>query len=166
MAYIMNTKLRATDNFQECYAIPQLGLIPGAKKEKKYFKAVDRWILSLRDRNKRKFAKEEALELSSVAVKMSAERNALNAMYLVGCNLKEGALSVCEAIQKKLNCEELQIHILNNILYDAQAMSDLEKARGVVLVEKAESTLYDEVIKELELLKRQKIKVLGGIMVE
>lgn len=37
---------------------------------------------------------------------------------------------------------------------------------GVVMVEKAGSTLYNEVANELALLKRQDITVLGGIIVE
>ena len=38
--------------------------------------------------------------------------------------------------------------------------------KGVVLVEKADSTLYAEVARELELLRRQDIAILGGIIVE
>ena len=38
--------------------------------------------------------------------------------------------------------------------------------QGAVLVEKAGSTLYNEVVSELELLKRQDVRVLGGIIVE
>lgn len=42
----------------------------------------------------------------------------------------------------------------------------MDAMQGVVLVEKAGSTLYNEVVGELELLKRQDITVLGGIIVE
>lgn len=44
--------------------------------------------------------------------------------------------------------------------------SRLHEEKGVVLVEKASSTWYNEVTKEIELLKRQDIAVLGGIVVE
>lgn len=55
--------------------------------------------------------------------------------------------------------------ILNNILYDAAALKGLKSARGVVLVETAGSTLYTEINQELELLKRENIEILGGILV-
>ena len=45
-------------------------------------------------------------------------------------------------------------------------MEKLGTAKGAVLVEKAGSTLYNEITGELELLKRQEIVVLGGITVE
>lgn len=171
MIYILNTRIRITDNLQQLYEIPQLGQISGNKEEKKRFIFIDKWILSLRNRNKRKFTKEEAVKLASVAVKMAAERNSVNSVYLIGCDLKEQALAVCEQIkesldQSGLNRGSLQVNILSNVLYDAQAMSNLENAQGVVLVEQAGSTLYDEISQELQLLNRQGIKALGGIIVE
>lgn len=171
MVYVLNTRIRITDNLQQLYEIPQLGQISGKKEEKKLFIFIDKWILSLKNRNKRKFTREEAVKLAAVAVKMSAERNSLSSVYLIGCDLKEQALAVCEQVKERLEQSSpdqgsLQIHILSNVLYDAQAMSNLENAQGVVLVEQAGSTLYDEISQELQLLNRQGIKALGGIVVE
>lgn len=52
------------------------------------------------------------------------------------------------------------------MLYDTAAMEQLNTMKGVVLVEKAGSTLYEEIAKELELLARQGITVLGSVVVE
>lgn len=49
---------------------------------------------------------------------------------------------------------EIQKNQNSNVLSDA------------VLVEKAGSTMYDEVAKELELMERYNINVLGGILAE
>ena len=62
--------------------------------------------------------------------------------------------------------EGLSVTILNNVLYDAEAMEKVSAGQGAVLVEKAGSTLYNEIVAELELLKRLEIPVLGGITVE
>ena len=62
--------------------------------------------------------------------------------------------------------EGITVTILNNVLYDAEAMEKLGTVKGAVLVEKAGSTLYNEITGELELLRRQEIMVLGGITVE
>lgn len=164
--YILNTKLRYTDNLQEIYGVPQFGLIPGQDNKKNPFGFVDEWILAMRNRNKRKFSKDEAVNLVTVAVKMSAEREKLSTVYLVGCNLKERAMEVCEQIKDGLYTDNIQVDVLNNVIYDAHAMSKLENAQGVILVETVQSTLYDEICQELELLKRQDVKVLGGVIVE
>ncbi len=166
MVYILNGKLRASDNLQDIYNIPQLGQIKGALAKKKLFGFVDNWIISLRDYNKRKFTQKEAIELATAAVKIAASKEGLDAVYMVGCDLKANALEVCEQMKAQLSKENICTEVLNNVLYDAQAMSDLEHAKGVVLLETVGSTLYSEIAQELELLKRQGIHVLGGILVE
>lgn len=166
MKYVLNTKLRATDDLQEIYNIPQLGTIPNRVFSKKPFAFIDEWILSLRDRNKRKFTREEALELAAVAAKMTIRKEAFTFVSLAGCDLKERSLAVCEEIKKSFDNDNIHINILNNVLYDAQVMNELEGTQGVILVERAGSTFYSEIVQELELLKRQGIKVLGGIVVE
>lgn len=165
LMYIFNTKIRATDSFQELYDIPQLGVIPETMGKKKVLDVVDRWIKSLRDRNKRQFTPEEALELATVAAKMATGKEALQEIALVGCGLKGNSLDVCEKIKARLKEENIQVNILNNVLYDAQTMEELDGEKGVILIEGAGATLYNEIAEELELLKRQDIKVLGGILV-
>lgn len=164
--YVLNPKIRITDNLQQLYTVPQLGLIPAHDDKKKIFGFVDRWIKSLRNWSKRKFAYEEAFRLASVAVKMAAQRNELTSVYLLGCDLKGQTMIVCEKIRDDLGKDNIQTVILNNILYDAVALNSLKSARGVVLVEAVGATLYTEIEQELELLKRENIEVLGGILVE
>ena len=164
--YVLNGKLRITDNLQTIYSIPQLAIISRSEENNKFLGFVDEWIIALRDRNKRKFNRDEAIALAATTVKMSAEKDALRNIYLAGCDLNDQALSVCDQMKSILSNDGITVEILNNILYDAQNMSKLQDAQGVVLVEKAGSTLYTEIEQELELLKRQNIKVFGGIIVE
>lgn len=166
LVYIFNTKVRATDSMQELYGLPQLGMIPAAAGKKKVLSVVDKWIVSLRDRNKRQFTPEEALELAAVAAKMAAGKEGLQEICLMGCGLKERSLEVCGKIKARLEEEGIHTVILNNVLYDAQMLGELEGVKGAVLVESAGSTLYNEIAEELELLTRQGIKTLGGILVE
>ena len=97
---------------------------------------------------------------------MSAGKEAIEKICLIGCGVKEGSLNVCEEIKHRLAKDNIQVDILNNVLYDAKMMEELESAKGVILLESIGSTLYNEIAAELEILKRQKIKVLGGILVE
>lgn len=166
ITYILNTKIRITDNLQELYEIPQLGMIPIKKNTKKLFGFIDGWILSLQNYGKRCFTFEESLGLATIATKISIEKEMFQEIYLIGCGLKERSLDICEEIKSRLSKDNIQVTILNNVLYDAQMMSKLGNAKGAVLIETAGSTLYNEIFDELEFLKRQGIKVLGGILVE
>lgn len=165
LEYIFNTKIRATDSMQELYGLPQLGIIPAKTGKKKVLDTVDKWIISIQNRNKRQFTSEEALELAIVAAKMAAGKELLQNVCLMGCGMKEYSLEICEKIKARLDEEGIRTAILNNVLYDAQMLEDLEDAKGAILVENAGSTLYSEIAEELEVLKRQGIKALGGIVV-
>lgn len=77
-----------------------------------------------------------------------------------------GAGTVCGELKERLEKENINIRVLDNVLYDAAAMQEFGDAKCVVLAEKAMSTTYDEVARELELISRQDTIVLGGIIVE
>ena len=163
MVYIFNTKLRVSDELQSIYGIPQIGLVV-RESDRKVF--LDKWVDSLRNYGKRKFTAEQSMELAFAAVKIAAVKNGLNNICLMGCNLSAGADKVCESLKAALEKEQISVSVLDNVLYDAEAMEKMDAMQGAVLVEKAGSTLYNEMVGELELLKRQDIKVLGGIIVE
>lgn len=164
MVYIFNTKLRESDELQSIYGIPQIGLVIRESGRKKVF--LDKWVDSLRHYGKRKFTAEQSMELAFAAVKITAVKNGLNDICLMGCNMSAGADKVCESLKAALEKEQISVSVLDNVLYDAEAMEKMDAMQGAVLVEKAGSTLYNEVAGELELLKRQDITVLGGIIVE
>lgn len=84
----------------------------------------------------------------------------------MGCNLSAGAGNVCEKLKVALEKAGIDVIVLDNVLYNAESMEKMDAVTGVVLVEKAGSTLYNEIANELALLKRQDITVLGGIVVE
>ena len=163
LIYIFNSKIRVSDELQTLYHIPQIGVV--VRDSGKQF-VFDKWIDDLRHYGKRKFNAEQSMELVFAAVKIAAAKNRLNSICLMGCNLDAGAGKVCETLKTALEKEQLNVTILDNVLYNAEAMEKVDAMTGVVLVEKAGSTLYNEIAGELELLKRQEIAVLGGIIVE
>ena len=163
LVYIFNTKVRASDELQRLYNIPQIGLVVRESKRKLL---LDRWADSLRNYGKRKFSVEQSMELAFAAVKIATVKNGVNNICLMGCNMSAGSDQVCESLKAALEKEQINVTLLDNVLYDAEAMEQMNAMQGAVLVEKAGSTLYNEVTSELELLKSQGITVLGGIIVE
>ena len=163
MGYIFNSRIRVNDELQDLYGIPQIGLVVKDSKKKLF---LDKWINNLRHYGKREFTAEQSMELAFAALKIVAVKNGLNSVCLLGCNLGAGADKVCEGLKAALEKEGITVTILNNVLSDAEALENLGTAQGAVLVEKAGSTLYNEITGELELLRRQEIVVLGGITVE
>lgn len=163
ISYIFNTKIRVSDELQKLYGIPQMGVIINESRKKNF---LDRWVDSLRHYGKRKFTSEQSMELAFVAVKIAVIKEGLKNICLIGCNMSAGADRVCESLKTALEKEQIKVTVLDNVLYDAETMEQLNAMQGAVLVEKAGSTLYNEITRELELLKRQEITMLGGVIVE
>lgn len=166
LKYILSVRVRATDDVAAIYGVPELGVIPVERESKKIFAFLDDWFLKLRCWNKRRFAVDEAIGLAAVAVKMAVKKEDLNEICCMGCNLKANAVKTANAIQNILKDTGISMKILNNVLYDQEAMEQLLSVKGAFLLERAEETLYDEINREIELLRRQGIKVLGIVVVE
>ncbi|MCM1305379.1 MAG: hypothetical protein NC306_14930 [Butyrivibrio sp.] len=167
LKYILNTRIRAADDIAVMYEVPGLGVIPAERENRKrLFAFADNWILKLRDRNKRIFTVEEAIGLAAVAVKMAAKKEDLKQICCIGCNLKENTAEIAEKIKNILKDADISVEVLNNVLYDQEAMELLLSVKGVFLLEKAGETLYSEIGREMELLCRQEIRVLGIIVAE
>ena len=164
--FIYIAKLQVTDDVNAIYGVPELGVIPKDRNIKKIFGFVDQWILKLRYRNKRKFAPEKAIGLAAAAVKIAAKKEGLDEICCIGCDMQDQALKAADVIQAALKEENISLRVINNVLYDQEAMEQLLSAKGAFLLEKAEGTLYNEVESELEILRRQDIKVLGIIVLE
>lgn len=163
-AYSFRAKVADNDDFMELYGIGQLGRILTQPK-KRFFGSVDAWILSKRDRKRRKFSLEETIQLASVAIQMAVGSKSADAVSLVCCGLQKEDLEICAQMKDRLENENVKTSILNNVLYDAGTMRELENAKTVVLVARSGSTFYDELTKEMEFLSQEEIPVLGGIVI-
>ncbi len=163
--YVLDDKLRITDQMEILYDIPQLGQIPNNEKIKHKFDFVDVKICALRCRNQYSITYGEAINLVSVVIKLTAKREMVTKICLIGSKLHEQAMNVCKQIAEILR-DDLEIQILDNVLYNVETMMKLEDIEGAILVEKVASSTCPEIAEEIKLLERQQIKILGGIVVE
>lgn len=166
LQYIMNNRLRSLDSMAEIYKVPQLGSIPQAMEKKRFMGIIDKWLVNLRNRGRRIFTPQEALVLAATAVKIAAQKHDTSQVAVIGCDIKGATLSYVQQLKENLAKDGVDLTLLNNILYDAEAMECLAGTHAAILLETCGSTLYTEVEQELELLMRQEIVILGGILVE
>lgn len=164
--YVLGDKLQAADLLDELYGIPQLGCIPEEGSKKRLFGFMDQWILALRYRNRRKLSQAEALKLTAAMVKMAAQREQTNEICFIGCGIEGNTLRICWQLRDMLEKENLAVHVLGDMLYNVEGMEKIRAAKGVVLVETEGVSLYAEIAREIEMLKRQGAGVIGGIIVE
>lgn len=166
LTYLLDDKLCANDDFDEMYGIPTFGVISNVSIKKRFLSSIDKKILMLRNRHKRKFTEEEAKDLTTVAIRMAMKKAGNSRVSFVGCNINKKMGRVCNDMKEMLEEAAIQVDFLDNILYNAEELEKLSDIQCAVIVEKIGDTMYGEVERELELLKRYNINVLGGVLVE
>lgn len=164
--YIFNEKLRRADDLNLLCGIPQIGVIPQEKSKNKLFAFVDNWIMKIWNHNKRVFTRDEAIGLVVATLKIQMKKQELNTIYCVGGNMKKQSLRLAEQIKNILSREGISVNILDNILYNRETIEQLQDVKTAFLIEKIGESLYDDVVREKELLCRQGINILGFVIEE
>lgn len=163
--YILDDRLRYTDNCTAIYRIPSLGHIPAKRtaNSNKPFRQIDRKLYLLRDKRRYTSSAEEAVRLSVASIAMAAQRKGI-------CDVCGVCGSMCgelpEQIGTGLKADNIKFQCVKNILYSADSLNLLSSVRAAVLIEKAGVVSYGEIQQELEILRRQGIDILGIIIAE
>ncbi len=164
--YVFNNRIKSEDPIENLFKIAVIGMIPAEYEKKRLFGFVDRWIISIRDRNKRIFSVDEAVSLIVSRVKVQSSKDEVSKLVLIGCDLGKNVPDVPQEMADKLKSGDINASVLDNVLYDPENTEKLGEMDGAVIIEKAGRTLYSELTEEIELLKRQQIKILGCVIVE
>ncbi len=144
------------------------GPYPGEQKPKAFLNDVDQWLSKHRDKERHIVFELKAVHLAAAAIQMASQKTGLHQVYGVSCGLLPEAAAKAEGeIQRILNAEQVEFLSADNILYDPDSMHLLNGAvHRAVMIEKARCIQYKESRRELELLRRQEIDVLGMVVVE
>ncbi len=164
--YIINNRVKPEDPIENLFKIAVIGVIPAEYEKKRILGFVDRWIISIRDRNKRIFSVDEAVSLVISRLKIQSSKDKVSKLVFIGSDLGKNVPAIPETMAEKLNAGDINASVLDNVLYDPENMEKLGEMDGAVIIERAGRTLYSEFAEEIELLKRQQIKVLGCVIVE
>lgn len=161
--YILDDRLRYTDNCTTIYHVPSLGHIPAERTARVPFGQIDRKLYFLRDKRRYTSSVEEALRLSAASIAMVLQRKGISLICGVGSQSSAGTMEEIGAI---LEAGGINFQNVENILYSADSLHLLSSVQAAVLVEKAGAISYGEIWQELEILRQQGIDILGMIIVE
>ncbi len=161
--YILDDRLRYTDNCTTIYHVPALGHIPVERAAHTPFRKIDQKLYLLRDKRRYTSSAGEAFRLSVAAIKMASQRKGLCGVCGVGGSISSEAM---EEIKAGLKADNIEFQSVKDILYSADSLNLLSSVRAAVLIEKAGAVSYGEIWQELEILQRQGIDILGIVVVE
>ena len=166
LLYIFSSKLRLEDDYELVFESKLLGNVPMEKKTKrKWFWFIDFVFEKLRHFNKRYFEKEEALDMIAANIRIAMQKANACKVMVTGAVCGDDEKNVAEQIASRLKKDGIEIVFGNSILYDAEALEKLVELGSVVLVEKAEKSLYKEIQREIEICLHQGVNLVGSVVV-
>lgn len=164
--YILEGKLRYSDDCEVLFQIPILGYISSGQEAKGAFAKIDNGLYRLRNKKRCAIPIKNARELSAAAVLMAAQKKGVGCVHIVGCDLTmEAPAKMEKAVRRTLETEGIDAQAVDNILCHADTRLLLRNAEMAVMIEKAGCPLY-MIFQELKILKQQKIEISGMIIIE
>ena len=164
IGYLLDSRIHYTDDINALYGIIRIGSIPDEKKWGR--SAYTRWLRKIRDRGNRFFSRDKAVELSCTGIRAMVEKNDISSLCIIGCNMEGDTGEIGTSMAKAVAGASLRSEVIPNILYDAGAFKKFTTYQGVVLLEKAGETMYEEVLEELKKISSQGMTLLGAVIIE
>lgn len=160
--YILNGKLRIEDEFESLFPVSLLGMVSVPSTAK----GLDKLFYNLRRRRLHNFTEDETIDMITSGIKVNSIKNGISKVYATGCSMGEREQSIMTAVAKKLADANIELIVGKPVLYYADALEESASIGSVVIVEKALTSGYEEIAKEIKSTKARDIKILGAVVVE
>lgn len=166
--YILNNKLRSEDEVERYYEVPVLGSFQAYEtlEQKKFLGGIDRWIVSCRERGKRQFSEDAALQMIGAEIRIASEKNKMRAIYVTGCIMTELENAFVEQLQQLLLEKDIVLKRGDNVIYNPDSLIDMAASDGVILVERVGQSVHSEIEKELNICYSQGVTVIGAVVIK
>lgn len=160
--YILGNRLRYTDNCTALYHVPVLGHIPAKRTYGTPFQQIDQKLYLLRDKRRFTSSAEDTIKLTVTALRMASHGDGICGVCGTDNHM---AAEIMLTIGDGLQADSIAFQSIQNILYSADSMDLLSNIKTAVLFEQAGTVSYGETQQELEILQRQRIHVLGIVII-
>lgn len=165
--YILDAKIRLEDDLESSLNEKVLGkVILTEKKNKKWFAFLDKFLTGLRHYNKHFFEKKAAIQMIAANIKILAKQCGTNQIYVTGASCGEIEKNIVDQIIKELKGEQVKLIFGKPVLYNAEALVQMEEVGYALAIEQTGHSLYRELEQESIACADQGVKLLGYVIVD
>ena len=104
--------------------------------------------------------------MASSNIELYCENEGITKLFLTGSEIERMKKEWITKLTEHLKASGIQVVYGENICYDSAAMREASEAGHVVLVEITDTSIYQEIEKELRMLKDWNVDVIGCVGVE
>lgn len=103
--------------------------------------------------------------LSSIVI--SAKRTGICDIYVTGTEIeRDNIQNILKKLKQAAQQSGIRLIIGQSISIDAEAFSKMSDIGSAIIIEETNVSIYQEIVRELQICKEQGVNVLGSIIVE
>ena len=165
LKYIFDSNIKISDDLHQLINADLIGNIITVK-EPSFI--IDKLIYRLKHHTGGKVLPvEDSLELIASVISVNAKNGEINEVAFAGCELKKKAYEYCERLAAILkDSHGINSKILGDIVYNKDDVETLADEKSIVLIETAGVSAYSDIQREMQLINRLNINVIGGVIIE
>jgi hypothetical protein len=159
---VLSNKLQAAEELVRYYKMRQFGIITREQRTK----GITGFLLRIKYRNQKMLSPEASLQMASSNIELYCKNEGITKLFLTGSEIERMKKEWITKLTEYLKASGIQVVYGENICYDSAAMREASEAGHVVLVEITDASIYQEIEKELRMLKDWNVDVIGCVGVE
>jgi len=116
--------------------------------------------------DKKQMTYEQWMQVVCMKIKLALDKNNIHTLLVTSTTDSEEIDRIKTDLQQCVKDFDYQVVFGNSVVYDADALAELLKADGVLFLEKVDQSIYDDVVREIELCRENDIFILGTVIIE
>ncbi|MCI8494141.1 MAG: hypothetical protein HFI74_00425 [Lachnospiraceae bacterium] len=161
---IFNRKLQSAEEIYSMYKVRLIGEITLSNQKKRFLSVIDKLILSLKNRGKRKLTADQQIKMIATNTALSCRSQGIDSIYLTGSAYEKADKGLLEQLKTELLAQNIKVKIGASILYDADSLKEGIETGHILFVEQKGISRHEEIFQEFNLVKEQKSDILGVVV--
>ena len=161
---IFTAKLQTSEEIRVLYGVRLFGEVSISDRKKRFLPAIDDKILALKNRKKKKMTKDQQIKIVSANIALSCKQRDIDCIYLTGSEYENVDKTILDKMKKELSLKNIKVKEGGSISYDAVSLQSGIEIGHILFVEQTGMSIYDEIYKEINLVKEQHSDILGFVV--
>lgn len=162
--YVFSGKLHSVQELTKNAALFVVGTIEVPMKRRML--GVDKLIRAYLHNNRRGYDIDQQISVVASSVKLLLKKNDLNRILLTSSLFGKVDKSIVDELISAINAEGINADIVDNIVYNREALLECAKEGSILLLEQIDRSLLSEIEREIRSAEGYGICILGTIVLE
>lgn len=160
---LWSSRIRNMEELQQMYGVRGLGSLPETVKRKHVLEGVDRWLLSLKD--KEQWTADERKNLILTNIRVICKKEGVERIFLTSSvHMAEESKRTIDQLIDELQKFGIKAEYGDCITSNAASVERMAEIGQIIFIEKAGVSRYDSIEKEIAVCCEQNINILGAVV--